>query len=490
MSIKKDIIIQTLIIATVWLLCIVTRSYILFVVFGVGLHAAYHRKISMAWSCWTILIMAATMNRYIVPKPILVVLILRAGPLLIALTIIGCNQLKRHEKLPLDLLLLYLSSQIVSSIFGLVPLVSFLKLFQFFVFFFGLWFGSSTLKNQSEELYKLRTFFLSFILVLLIGSILAYPFPEISYSTTLREAIYEGSEYARQQYNLMLRSGGLMLFSGITDHSQTLGPFLSIMIVYVLSDMVFVIREIKWFHITMTIIMIIMLFMTRARAGLFAICVSGIFFGIYLFKKVYIPSKLKNRLHVAMVLSGILILLVGIIGEIRYQTLSKLIRKTNDIESDYRSMNEAITQTRMSTIENCLNEFRQNWLMGIGFQVSAQVKYRYEHSSSGLILSAPVEKGLLPLMVLGEGGIIGAILFYIFIVGFIISCIKEKYFVSLFLFVDFFCTNIGEATFFSPGGPGGMMWTIFVLGGFSMDQQIKMMNYGVMPNYHMNEVSA
>ena len=486
----KNIILQSLIISLVWLLCMVTRSYILFVVFSVGIYAVFSQKISLAWSSWTILTMAATLNRHIVPKSgILIALLLKCGPLLIALAIIWGIRSRRREKLPLDLLLLYLFLQIASSINGLVPPISFLKLFQFFVFFLGLWLGTSTLAGKPEELNNLRDFFFSLILVLVVGSILAYPFPVISYSSTLREAVYEGAEYAQYRYEVMRQSGALMLFSGITDHSQTLGPFLSIMIIYVLSDMIFIIKKANWFHMTMILVMMLMLFMSRARAGLFAISVSGFILITYIFRKVDIPSKLRQKLHFMLFLCGLLMLIIFTIMEIRSQTLTKWIRKTNDIQADNRSLNVAITETRLSSIENCMYEFRQNRLLGIGFQVSEQVKYMYEHSS-GLMLTAPIEKGLLPLMVLGEGGIIGMILFYIFVFGFIASCIKEKYFVSLILFVDFFCSNIGEANFFSPGGPGGVMWAFFVLGGFSMDQQIKLMNHGLLPRFYVDEVSV
>ena len=264
-----------------------------------------------------------------------------------------------------------------------------------------------------------------------------------------------------------------MLFSGITDHSQTLAPFMAIMIIYVAADMLFIERRVAPLQTGMIITMLVMLFMTRSRTGLFAVAVSGFVMVNYIFNKVFIPSDLKRKLHSAMLLGGVLLLLVMALMEVRSQSFTKWLRKTNDLAADYRSMDEAITQTRQGTIDQCMYEFNQNRFMGIGFQVSEQVKALYD-LSSGLVLSAPIEKGLLPLMVLGEGGIVGAILFYVFVIGFISGCIKRKYYVSLLLFIDFFCTNIGEATFFSPGGPGGVMWAVFALGGFSMDQMIKL----------------
>ena len=33
----------------------------------------------------------------------------------------------------------------------------------------------------------------------------------------------------------------------------------------------------------------------------------------------------------------------------------------------------------------------------------------------------------------------------------------------------FLVTNMGEATFFSPGGGGGFLWMLCVVGGFALD---------------------
>ena len=476
MDIKKDIIKQSIWIAAVWLLCMVTKSYVLFAVFAVGLFAALSRKVALAWSCWTILTMAITLSSAIVPKAGMILgLLLRCGPLLIAFSTILVARSGSRDKLPIGLLLLYLVAQIISSMNGLVPQVSFMKLFQFFTFFLGLWLGTGTLAGRHDELYRMRVFFLSLILVLIVGSMLSYPFPAISYSSSLYFELYRGGEYAKHAYAMMRQADSLLLFSGITDHSQTLASFMAIMIIYVASDMIFVERRVAPLQIGMIIAMLVMLFMTRSRTGLFAMALSGFVMVGYTFKRVSLPWRLRQKLQSALIFGSVVVVLLMAVMEIRSQSFTKWLRKTNDLEADTRSMNEAITQTRQGTIESCMDEFHQNELLGIGFQVSEQVKELYDRSS-GLILSAPIEKGLLPLMVLGEVGIVGAILFYVFVIGFISGCIKKKYYVSLLLFIAFFGTNIGEASFFSPGGPGGVMWAFFALGGFSMDQSIKMAN--------------
>ena len=122
-------------------------------------------------------------------------------------------------------------------------------------------------------------------------------------------------------------------------------------------------------------------------------------------------------------------------------------------------------------MEMSLNEFRRNPLLGSGFQVAEYTRDRMGRSP-GLILSSPIEKGILPMMVLGETGIIGEIVFLIFLGGFWAVCSRRHYYVTLTTFSVFLMTNMGEATFFSPGGGGGIMWMVCVVGGFTIDTTI------------------
>ena len=113
-------------------------------------------------------------------------------------------------------------------------------------------------------------------------------------------------------------------------------------------------------------------------------------------------------------------------------------------------------------------EFRRNPLFGSGFQV-AEYTRDIVRENKGFILSAPIEKGVLPVMVLGETGILGEFCFLIFLASFYGACVRRKYIVTSTLFTVFFVTNLAEATMFSPGGIGGILWMISVVGGFTVD---------------------
>ena len=127
---------------------------------------------------------------------------------------------------------------------------------------------------------------------------------------------------------------------------------------------------------------------------------------------------------------------------------------------------EAITSTRQGAIEEAKRDFFRNPVIGCGFQVNED-SARFNDQT--FVLSAPVEKGLLPLVIIGEGGVVGTIIFAGFLMVFYSVCIRRRYFCTMTCFSTMLATNIGEATFFSPGGAGGLLWCFAIVGGGVLD---------------------
>ena len=90
-----------------------------------------------------------------------------------------------------------------------------------------------------------------------------------------------------------------------------------------------------------------------------------------------------------------------------------------------------------------------------------------------LVFTAPIEKGVLPVMVLGETGIVGSIFFAFFVLSFLVTCMSRKLYITLTMFLLLLASNMGEATFFSPGGIGGVLYMISLVGGFALDSVLK-----------------
>jgi hypothetical protein len=114
-------------------------------------------------------------------------------------------------------------------------------------------------------------------------------------------------------------------------------------------------------------------------------------------------------------------------------------------------------------------------MWGMGFQVIADHPRLYQQGKISLF-SAPIEKGILPIMVLGETGIIGTAAFLLFLFMFYHDASRKGYTATLTLFSILLGTNFAEATFFSPGGAGGVFWMFTVCGGFLIDMSLKVSN--------------
>ena len=164
-------------------------------------------------------------------------------------------------------------------------------------------------------------------------------------------------------------------------------------------------------------------------------------------------------------------MLLAAVAQIKSGTMNEWLRKTNDTSVDRRSIVEALTESRQGLMTYCLWEFQRSPIIGSGFQVAEYTRDQMKRTR-GLVISASVEKGVLPVMVLGETGILGEICFLFFLVAFFMICARRRFFVTITMFSVYLTTNMGEATFFSPGGGGGIMWMVCVVGGFTIDTTI------------------
>ena len=113
---------------------------------------------------------------------------------------------------------------------------------------------------------------------------------------------------------------------------------------------------------------------------------------------------------------GTALLLAGVfVIQLRSGFMSEWIRKTSDVEADQRTIGEAFTSSRLGLLEYSMYEFRRNPLFGSGFQVSVFTQ-DLVRENKGFIISAPIEKGVAPVMILGETGILGVGCFLLFLI--------------------------------------------------------------------------
>lgn len=383
-----------------------------------------------------------------------------------ALILTGDNRDGRNQ-IPLGAIYPFLLMASISSIEGYCPVISYLKIVNFFIFITGIYIGTKNIHKRPDALYQVKCTFLAIVFLLVYGSLATLPFPSVAYFTSLRSQVMEfGLEFANDFY--AEHEGMTGLFTGIAVHSQFLGPTVSCCFAWLLCDMVIAERRYSPMHLALLLPIPIIAYMTRSRLALLVLAFSVVFLAFYCVPNSRGVSRMRARFSNVMLVVIVLMLGVSMAFEIRGSYISKWLRKKNDISADDRSLSVAVTGSRQGKIAECLSDFHQNTLFGKGFQVDRTTKSRFE-SGQVSIFSASIEKGLLPLMVLGETGILGTMMFVIFLIVFFVTCHGRHYTATLTLFSVYLSTNMAEATFFAPAGGGGVQWILMVVGGFVID---------------------
>ena len=447
-----------------------------------GVMYAFSRKSGKAMLIYAIFPLFAIMNSQIFERSGIYLLVSRVGMVLMAFCmILNVSTRRGKESIPLGSLYLYLLVAGFCSIFGYAPRVSWFKIINMSFFIGGILAGMSNLQNRYADLILVRATIMAIAIFIIVGSLMVVPFPSICYSTSI-DATYIRTYGLEEAAAMMMQSGKTRLFGGITNQSQALSPIVACLSGWLLCDMLFVERKFSLPHVVLLGISPVMLYMTRSRTGLLAYVVMLFVVLVYCAKKIRIPLRLKQRLRPMIQLGCILLFAGAIFSELKGGVMSNWIRKTS---SEDTSLAESVMYSRLGKIEENLRDFRRNPLFGSGFQVDYMSEHTIKTYGKGGwgMFSAPVEKSVAPVMILGETGIIGAIVFVGVLFAFYGGCARNRYFVTMTLFTVFFATNMAEATIFSPSGAGGIEWIICIVGGFTIDLFVKYYSQTAMARY-------
>ena len=467
----KDVATIAVLLVLAMVLCRFSKGYFTLVLAMLGVSWACSQAYGKALICFAIFPLLVVIDSAILPKPAIAGYVLRLAPLLIGLCLaLTTGQKRGLIKMPFGMLFLYLAAAVISSATGWSPMISYMKMVNFIIFLVGIWLGTPNLQNRLASLQLARVAFLALICIVVFGNILTLPFPAIGYSTSFMNTYLESQEAAVYALAELQARGGVSLFSGLLNHSQALAPLLACCIAFTAADMLFVEKRMTALHLGLLVCALGELYMTRSRTGLFSGTVGLAMVLGYSVKHMKVSPRNMARIK-KMVSAGILMLVIAaVVSEVTNRSISRWLYKASDFESTDMKFGEALTSTRQGLIEQGLDEFKRNPVFGMGFQVNFETARLY--GGKGFVLSAPIEKGLLPIMILGEGGIVGSVIFSIFLISFYAGCKQRHLTITIALFTTFLATNIGEATFFSPGGVGGILWTMSIVGGFLLDSLI------------------
>ncbi len=464
----------TLLVLATMLFCRLTRGYAIFAVATVGIFYALRGNAGVSLFIYLILPLFVLINPLLLPRFGIEAVVTRLMNLGLAVALVlGGAKRKGSEVLPLGYIFFYLVVALISSFQGYFPLISYFKILNFTAFFLGLYIGTRNINQNKADIFFVRAGFLSVAIIFVWGSLATLPFPAIAYFTSARTTIIsEGMEAAE---SMLADNNGTGLFSGITNQSQFLGPCLSCLGGWVACDMLFVERRLRLLHLLLLAPIPVMIALTKSRIGMLTFCLLIVALATYCLPRIQIAERDRQHIQTMLLTFIVFFVVILVVFEARRGTVSRLLRKTNDLGEDQRSLVEALTGSRQEKMHECILDFQSNPLWGKGFQVIAEHPLYYQQGRISFF-SAPIEKGVLPIMVLGETGIFGMATFLLFLVMFYHDASRKRYIATLTLFSVLLGTNMAEATFFSPGGGGGTFWMFTVCGGFIIDMSLKAAN--------------
>ncbi len=248
-------------------------------------------------------------------------------------------------------------------------------------------------------------------------------------------------------------------FQGILNHPQALGPTAALLGAWASGRLLGLSRP-RALDGALLGLCLTLVVMSQSRAAGLALAM-GVASAVLLLPVVtrtplprLMPGLASRWALVAVVAAAIALVFVGpVLG----QRLGSYIQKGSDSPSWF----EIADQSRGELVDKMVANIKEEPLTGIGFGVasdpSSMVTVR--DSVLGLPVSAVSEKGVLPLAVPEELGILGLLLVIIWLCPMIMRGARSGVAAFAVLATVLF-TNLGESTFFSPGGMG-LLYLVF-----------------------------
>lgn len=359
-----------------------------------------------------------------------------------AVILLGCLVfLLRTRRVPTVfwVLFMFFVTAILTSIVSSAAVdVSISKIVSFFIVAGSFLLVSSNLKVQEAEL--LTSWFVSLALAVVCLSL----FTLISFSLAFGHAG--------------------MGMRGIFNHPQALAIFLVPFASWLIVGR-FVSARTGGSNLSLVVVtlVVVIIVLTKARTAMLATFMSVFLATLFhLFKPVRTSLRKKQNELLALLL--VIITCIGLFS--LSEAGSELIRDIVFKGSHHETIGEAFDESRGAGIAEHLKHFAENPFIGIGFGVYEFGVFGGEERVVrifGIPISAPAEKGFAFTSVLEETGIIGGLLFYLFVYLLVRESLNAYEPEVAALMLGAILVNFGEAVIFSPGGLGLYMWVVIAL---------------------------
>jgi O-antigen ligase len=330
--------------------------------------------------------------------------------------------------------------------FSQVTTISFLKALNWtlvIVILFLAWKGMDSLEYENTKKWTKR-----FLLIILLFSIPTLLIPKIGFS--VNSVYFSGILNHPQAFGMTaIALGALFIGQLSAQNKSTLLPFI------------------------ITIICISLAIISGSRTAglalLLAVIISFLLFPILTIRKIKsLFDFKKNKLLIGI----IFFLLIIILGPFIFNLITIFITKTN--KSTVDSIMDAFIKSRAILYEPMIYNILEHPLKGIGFGLASDFTNMDIKYFKGIPVSAPIEKGVLPLAMLEEVGVFGFIFFIIWILILVRYSIANGFSDTIVL-LTILLFNLGEAGLFSPNGYG-MLYLVLLASATTKPKLIKNTN--------------
>jgi hypothetical protein len=247
-------------------------------------------------------------------------------------------------------------------------------------------------------------------------------------------------------------------FQGVLNHPQSFGPTMALLSAFALGRLLAKPQP-SWRLVALFFGCLILVILSEARTAgvalVFSFTISLLFISIQRGRKIraFAPALRSKRLGVVGALA--LIAIIGL-GPQLSDLLSNFISKSG--KGQVIGLFDAFDDSRGILISQMTENIENNLFTGVGFGIPSDPSLLVVSRDPifGLPLGAPVEKGVLPIAVLEEVGLLGLFLVSIWIWILLRRAVINGL-TSLMLVFTALLINIGEAVLFSPGGMGMLL---------------------------------
>lgn len=337
-----------------------------------------------------------------------------------------------NEPLPFILFVFFFVVVLISLFSSNFLIISILKALSFFIGTYTIIEGLNQTKHLEFHWFKIIN---SYFVFIILGSLLFF---------------FTGLGYERNGTG----------FQGVMTHPQTFGPIMGVITAWFLSLTLVSVSSFK--PLLLSTFSILFVFMSQSRTGLVAVILSG-FITFLFIRQGKTNKKFRKKVStIATLLAFSLVCSLLIFPKLTSDIIFPFIQKGSNTSLN---INELFSQSRGDLTQSSMQNFKDSPLFGIGFGVPTN--YNSEEGFGniryfqGIPIGASVEKGFLPSAILEEIGLIGFTL-TVLILYFLIGKVRKKFTAqTLWILLAALFINIGEAVFFSLGGPGLFIWIIF-----------------------------